>query len=572
MNWRAGAVARIFEQIADLTEISGVQPYKSHAYRRAARNIRRMGDHFDLLLEADDLEAISGVGPALASKAREIACTGRCEHLERLTEKVPLSVLDLLRVQGLGLKTVASIYRQLGIESLPELERAAREGRLRGISGLGEGRERAILESLNRRRDHAGLTLDWADGIAAALSESLASQQATAAVLPAGQLRRRSEMITQLELLVVLEPDASHEDLSLEELVWIRESRSARERSSPWPRQELILESDVVCHVHCVPQESAGKATIHLTGSGAHLERLAALGYRSGGAAEGASEEEIYRELDLPYIDPVLREDGEEVDAALAGELPRLVEADEIRGDLHCHTEWSDGEASVQEMVTAARRRGWDYLAITDHSHSLPMVQGLDAGGLKRQAEEINRVRKKCAGFCLLHGVETEITADGSLDLPDEALQELDVVIAAVHTGLGGSSERMTDRLVRAAAHPCVDIIAHPTGRLLSARHPETPDLERLLQVCRECGTAVEINSSPDRLDLPWRWVRRARDLGVSLVVNSDAHSAAGLGLIGYGVDCARKGWCSRVDLVNGLPGSGIREWLEKSRLRRGGR
>ncbi len=569
MNWKARAVAHVFEQIADLSEISGIEPHKSYAYRRAARNIRNVEERFDALLEEDDLQSIAGVGPALAIKALEIACTGRCEHLERLAEKVPISVLDLLQVQGLGLKTAALIHQELGVSTLDELEGAAREGRLRQVPGMGARRELGILNSLEKRRDHGGLTLDWADGIATSLAESLASHNAIEDAFPVGSLRRRSEMIGQLELLVVSGFDGCIEDLALEELLWIREVRPMPSPGrSPWLHFELLLESDVTCLVHCVPPEAAGEAMVCLTGSMAHVERLEALGYRCGEFPGGASEEEIYRGLGLPLIAPELREWGDEVDAALVGTLPRLVRPGDLRGDLHCHTEWSDGAASVQDMVTAAQQRGLQYLAITDHSHSLPVVRGLDAARLRKQAKEIRSVRKSNPGFCLLHGVEVEIGADGSLDLPDEVLHGLDVVIAAVHTGLRGSSEKMTHRLVRAARDPAVDIIAHPTGRLLSSRHPETPDLEKLLQVCRDSGTAVEINSSPDRLDLPWRWVRRARELGVALVVNSDAHSRDGLDMIRYGVDCARKGWCRAGDLLNGSPASEIRKRFT-SRLQR---
>ncbi len=561
MNWKAQAIAHVFDQIADLSEISGIEPHKSYAYRRAARNIRNVQGSFDRLLEEDGLQGIAGVGPALASKAREIICTGRCEHLERLTEKVPISILDLLQVEGLGLKTAALIHQTLGVSTLDELEGAAREGRLRQIPGMGARRELGILDSLQRKRDHGGMTLDWADGVAASLSESLASHEGIRDVFPVGSLRRRSETIGLLELLVVSQGDGSIEDLSLEELLWVREVRSTpSEARSSWPRLELVLESDEICLIHFVPPEAAGEAMVRLTGAPAHLERLEALGYRCGEVPGGASEEEIYLRLGLPPIAPELRELGDEVDAALEGTLPRLVNQGDLRGDLHCHTEWSDGAASIEDMVTAAQQRGWQYLAITDHSHSLPVVQGLDAAGLRKQAKEIRSVRKRHPGFCLLHGVEVEIGADGSLDLPDEVLLRLDVVVAAVHTGLRGSSEKTTHRLVRAAAHPAVDIIGHPTGRLLSSRHPETPDLEKLLQVCRDSGTAVEINSSPDRLDLPWRWVRRARELGVALVVNSDAHSRHGLGMIRYGVDCARKGWCSAGDLLNGSPASEIQK------------
>ncbi len=563
MNYEARNVARAFEDIASLLEIGGVDPYRAAAYRRGARGVLGEGDRLEELLEQDRLQSIRGIGPALAGKIREIVETGRCEYLERLAEEVPRSVLELLRIPGLGVRTTARIYQELGVSSLEELEEAAREKRLRRIRGIGARTETSILEGALKLRTHQpGLTLDWAHALAVLLREAVGSCSGVCDVFPVGELRRRAALVRCLEMIVVSEADVELDAGSLPGITAVRMPED--QDGGRWPRVDLQFDVGIAGRLHRVPPEEVGIASLLLTGSAAHLGELQTLGFDAEDAHRGVSEEEIYRCLGLDPVGPALRLGIGEVRASQKKELYPLVGMDDIRGDLHCHTTYSDGAASIEDMVVAARNLGWEYLAVTDHSASLRVAGGLDVDRLRQQGAEIRGLREKYPGFHLLRGTEVEIAGDGSLDFPDEVLEELDVVVACLHMGLDGSSERLTRRLVAAARHPSVHIIAHPTGRLLGLRQPEVPDLDLLLRVCSETGTALEINSNPDRLDLPYRWARRAREMGVLLAVNSDAHAGGDLDMIQYGVDWAQKAWCRPEHVINCWPPRRLMHWLRE--------
>ncbi len=561
MNYRAHAVALRFEQIADLMEIGGIESYKAPAYRRGARSIRKAGDRLHDLLAEDRLDELDGIGPALADKAREIVETGRCEQLERLTDRVPRSLLDLLNLEGLGIKTVYTLYHELNIESLQELEVAAREKRLRRLPGIGSRREQTILASIMRERERSkGITLDWADSVVQELIRRLQSLRGAASVLPVGAVRRRCELIDRVSVLVEMDND---EDLTPGTRLLSGVARAPLREGSrfQYPYWEMDLDIGIPVRIYRTPLSTAGSARVRLTGNAAHTRQLQAMGL--DGISDLPTEDEVYSRLEMTGIPPELREGRGEVELARAGEIPPLVQGYDLIGDLHCHSDWSDGNASIEEMVEGAIEFGLKYLAITDHSRSLQVAGGLDVQDLKRQGEEIARVQDSRPDFSILRGVEVDILSDGQLDLPDEVLDDMDVVVASLHSGRRQESGRLTERLIEAARHPSVDILGHPTARLLGVRETDTPNLREVLEVCAEADTAVEINAHPDRLDLPWYWLERARELDIPLAINSDAHSPDGFALLAYGVDCARKGGCERRHILNAEP---VPQWLDPVR------
>ncbi len=560
MNFRAQSVAMVFDQIADLMEIADIEPYKAAAYRRGARSIRRAGDRVDELLAEDRLQELEGIGPALADKAREIVETGGCEQLEQLTEEVPLSLLDLLRVEGLGVKTVSALYRQLGITTLSGLEEAAREKRLRRVAGIGSRREQKILtDIMHEHKRSKGLTLDWADAVCGELMHRLNALPGVKEVFVGGGLRRRCDLIDCVVLLVEVADNGRKLQLHEEVFSGLARGPMEKKERAGYSGWEFTLDIGIAARVYPVPSSSAGTARVRLTGSDSHVRQLCEGGL--GDLPPLPEEEDVYAGLDMQWISPELREGRGETDLARAGDLPALISREDLMGDLHCHSDWSDGNASIGEMVRAAEEWGLHYLAITDHSRSLTVAGGLDVDDLRRQGQQIEEVREEHPEFTLLHGVEVDILPDGELDLPGEILGELDLVIASLHSALRQDSQRLTERLVCAARHPHVHIIGHPTGRLLGVRETDAPDLQRVLEVCAEEKKAVEINAHPDRLDLPWPWMERARELGVPLAINSDAHSPENFSLLAYGVDCARKGGCERQHILNAKP---IHSWLER--------
>ncbi len=579
MSHRLKRVVQAFEDIADLMQISGTEPHKSYAYRTAARNLAR---HFDALegqWDEDRLQRIRGIGPALAEKAVDIAETGSCDYLDRLTDKVPFSVLQLLQIPGLGIKTASAIYQTLGVSSLSELQQAADSGKLQEIEGIGPRRQQQISQSAGALAS-AGrfMTLDTADSHSEYFGGLLGQVEGALRVHPVGKLRRRSEQISELKLLAVLDRSAEPDEWLSRALEAVKKDESVHsvrggEGGGCPPYMRFSLRRGMSVYVHAVPVQGEGAALLWLTGNEEHRSKLTRLAKDekpdalSGWREQlcGMDEAEIYDRFGLQFIPPQLRCGTDEVKAARRGLIPSLLRLDDLRGDLHCHTSWSDGAASIEKMVAAARRRGMDYLAITDHSPSLTVAGGLHEDKLRQQYQHIRRLAEELTDFCLFSGVEVDILPDGSLDYPDDVLEQLDVVIASIHSDLYAGEGKLTKRLLSACEHPQVDIIGHPTGRLLGVRDPEPPDLERLLSACKRTGTAVEINSSPDRLDLPWQWVKKAAKMGVKLVISSDAHSPSGFDLLSYGVDCASRGWCEPENILNTKKASDLMDLLKDS-------
>jgi len=554
-------VANLLRLIADMLEIKGEVIYKSLAYRKAADNIEALGRDINEVWRQGKLRDIPGVGQALEKKLSELLSTGRLGYFEDLQEQVPVGVVSLLSIPDVGPKTAKLLWEELGALSMADVERAAREGKLHSLPGLGVRSEQRILEgieSLYRRTTRIPLGVAWP--VARELVASLRQALGIETVEPVGSLRRMKDTVGDIDLL------AAHEEPEQVTATFTRLPQVAEVVSYGPTRATVILHNGLQVDLRALRLERYGSLLQYFTGSKDHNVALRTLALKKGlslseyGFKHGEqevlcpAEEDVYQVLDLAWIPPELREDRGELQAAQQDALPKLVQWTDIRGDLHAHSNWSDAAATLSEMADAAQGLGYDYLVISDHTHGLGVANGLDVSRLRQQRVEIERLNKGFSGFRLLQGAEVEIRGDGDLDYPDEVLQELDVVIASIHTGLRQDKETITARVVRAMLNPYVDIIGHPSGRLLGQREATNVDLDRVLQVAAETGTILEVNAMPNRLDLDDVHIRRAVQLGVALCINSDAHSTGGLEVMEYGVATARRGWAEARHIVNALP------------------
>jgi len=566
-------VAAIFAEMADILDIQGESYHRVMAYRRAAENISTLGRPLEEIWRAGELEAIPGIGRTLAAKIDELMRTGRLQAYEKLKAQVPEGVVAMLQIPDVGPRKAALFWRELGITSVEELEEAAKEGKLRDLPGMGVRSEQKVLEgiqALKRRtgRIPLGIAWDLAQSMLAALQEVPGVVQAA----PAGSLRRMRETVGDLDLLVAAEDPGPV-------MARFRELPQVAEVLLSGPTKTSIRTHDgFQVDLRVLEPARWGTALQYFTGSKAHNIRLRGLALDRGLSLSEyalkredgteilcATEEEVYAALGLPWIPPELREDRGEIEAALEGRLPDLVELADLQGDLQFHTTWSDGHASLLEMAEAARARGLKYGLVTDHSRGLGVARGVGPEELRRQRAEIEEVNRKLGGtFRVLAGVEVEVRADGSLDLPDEVLAKLDLVVAAVHSGLRQGREQVTARAVAAIRNPHVDILAHPTGRLIGRREGADLDMEAVLQAAAETGTAIEINGHPLRLDLNDVHVRRAIELGVTLVINSDAHDPGGFDVLRFGVSTARRGWATAADVLNTRSVEEVLAWARR--------
>lgn len=554
-------VAGLLEAIAAALELKPGNQFRVRAYQEAARNVSFLQEDIAELWRQGRLTEIRGVGPSIAEKIAEYLATGRSTYLEQICD-FPPAILELTKVPGIGPRKARLLHQKLGILTLDDLEQAARQHKLCGIRGLGEKTEENILKELARltrrsRRMLLGTVWPLADRIAAELRQSPAVYQAE----PAGSIRRRVETIGDIDILVAADdPVAVREHL--------RSLPDTREILAVGPTKITFLTpDDFQVDIRIVPPDTWGAALQYFTGSKAHnialRERAIKMGLKlseygvfeseTGRRVGGRTEEEVYDLLGLEWIPPELREMRGEIEAAEAGRLPNLIEMADVRGDFHVHSKYSDGEDTLEAMATAARDRGYEYVAITDHSAGLGIAQGLDAEKARRQWDEIAALNQKLAPFRILRGVELEIRASGELDLPDEILKEFDFVTASLHTGTRQDAAKLTQRLIAALASPHVRVLNHPSGRLLGRRPAYEFDLEAVLEAARRYGKAVEIDGAIDRMDLDDVGARRARDMGVKLSLSSDAHSVAGLASMRLAVAIARRAWCEPKDVLNTL-------------------
>lgn len=570
MTVQNAEIADRFEQLAGLLELEGANAFRVRAYRNAARFIRGHSRSLaELLDEEADLAELPGIGKDLAGKIATLVRTGRLPLLEQLTARVPAPLLAMTRIEGLGPKRAQALYRALKVRSLEDLARAARSGRIREIPGFGVRTEQLIAERAARAAtSERRLRLADAEQVARPLVEYLRRLGGVRQVEVAGSFRRRRETVGDLDVLVGARRGAKVMDhiVRYQEVVEVQAQGTTR--------ATLRLRNDLQVDVRVVPVATFGAALHYFTGSKAHniaVRRLAmARGlklneyglFRGEQRIGGRTEAEVFKAVGLPVIPPELREDRGEIQAARRKRLPRLVQLEDIRGDLHCHSRATDGRDTIEAMARAAAARGYEYLSINDHSRHVKVAHGLDRRRLLEQVRAIDRLNARLDGIVILKSVEVDILDDGRLDLPDSVLQELDFTVCAIHYGFGYTRARQTDRILRAMDNPHFSILAHPTGRLINAREPYEIDLERVLEGARERGRIMELNAQPDRLDLDDRACRLAKEIGVKVAISTDAHRVADLDLMRFGLDQGRRGWLEAADVVNTRPLAELRRLL----------
>jgi DNA polymerase (family 10) len=560
-------IARVLDEVADLIEVSEDNFFRVRAYRNAARTIRDHPAPLDRM-DPKEIRALPGIGADMAAKIHSLIQTGDFDVHRGLTTKIPPGLIELLRLPSLGPKRVRLLNERLRIRNLEDLRKAIESGALRTVRGFGPKIAHQLTQALagGVSEIKPRLMLAEAAQTAEALLKYLGGCAAVEHVEVAGSFRRRKETVGDLDVLV-LSTDAAAVMDHLVRFDGIREVLGRGDTKS-----SVLMGGDLQVDLRVVPRESYGAAMVYFTGSQAHCVHLRRIAqsrglllneyglFRSGQRVAGAAEEDVYKALGLPLIPPELREDRGEIDAAADGRLPHLLRREDLRGDLHSHSTYTDGRATIEQMAQRARAGGLEYLAITDHSQRVAMAHGLDPVRLREQWRELEQVQKGLPGITLLRGIEVDILEDGSLDLPDDVLAQLDWVVASVHYKLGQSSEQMTRRLTNAIRNPHVDVIGHPSGRLLTGRDPSTFDLDEVLRVAREEGCALEVNSQLERLDLNDAACLKAKHAGVKLVVSSDSHHPRDFAMLRCGVDQARRGWIEPSDVLNTRPLEQLRQ------------
>jgi DNA polymerase (family 10) len=586
-------IAHLLSKYADLLEIQGEGRFRVLAYRNAARTIESLSQPVtQLIAEGKDLKTLKlpGIGERMAEHIEEIVKTGTLQALKVLRKQIPATLDELLEVEGLGPKRTKQLYETLGISSVKQLEQAIASGKVESLPGFGKKSVEKIRQAIQNlaKRPKRFKLLD-ADQLVRSLIEYLREGGNIEQLEVAGSYRRRMETVGDIDILAASD-----------------NAKPVMQRFQTYPEVErviaagttrgtVILRSGLQIDLRILPQRSYGAALHYFTGSKAHNIAVRTLGVERGlriseygifrvpkgkkaeevGIEEGeriggATEEDVFRSVDLDWVPPELREDRGEIQAAEKHKLPDLIALDDIRGDLHLHSKWTDGNSTILEMVRACKERGYQYCAITDHSKAVRVAGGLNAEGFKRQREEIEQAREKVPGITVFTGCEVDILPDGSLDLPDDLLDKLEVVVAAVHSKMDMPQSEMTKRVLKALAQPAVNILAHPTGRLINQREPFAIDLERIFHAAKEHDMAVELNAQPDRLDLNDRHLLRAREIGVKIAISTDAHSTGQLQFMSYGIGQARRGWLEKRHVLNAMTRTQLEIWLKRRRQRFG--
>lgn len=556
-------IAFIFSDIADILEIKGENFFKVRAYRKAAHVISNLQYDLDEIAKEGRLEEIQGIGKALAGKIQEILSTGTCRLYENLKKEFPKDLVAMLRIPGIGAKKIKTIYDALHISSIEELEQAAKSHRLRALPGMGVKTEQAILKGINMIKGETGqILLSTGLAIAEGMVSMLKTLPEVEEIELVGSIRRRKELINDIDILVSSNrPDDIIKDFlrlpGINKILAIDSTQAS-----------VRLEIGIKVDLQVVEPRLFHCALQYFTGSREHNMKLKGIFHQKGfkldknGIVEEkskkvfypGSETNVYEFLNMPYIPPELREDRGELEAAMNGRLPTLLEQKDIKGDLHIHTNWSDGIDSIEDIALAAKAMGYKYIAITDHSKSLKIAKGLDEKRLMEQMEIIKKLNSEMEDLRIFCGIEVDILSEGIIDFDDEILSKLDIVIASIHSGFKQDCEKLTKRIIAACENPHVDIIAHPTGRLLGKRGPYDVNMDLILEAAARTNTILEINSSPDRLDLSDTMARRAKDMGVKIAINTDAHEKEGLKDMRFGVWNARRAWLEKGDVINTRP------------------
>ncbi|HXU94303.1 MAG TPA: DNA polymerase/3'-5' exonuclease PolX [Gallionella sp.] len=566
-------IAAIFTEIADLLEIEGANPFRIRAYRNAALTIGTLPrEAGELVQQGDDLTRLPGIGEDLSAKIREIVTTGRCSQLERLHKELPAAVTELLHIPGIGPKRVKTLYHDLDIQTVEQLYRAAHDGRIRELPGFGEKTEQNILQAVEAhvslaRRFKLAVTAQYADALRGYLLKVPGVDQVTVA----GSFRRMRETVGDIDILVTASPNSQvmQRFTAYEEVADVL--------SSGETRASVVLKSGLQVDLRVVEKECYGAALHYFTGSKAHniaIRRIAQKAglkvneygvFRGTKRIAGDTEESVFKSVGLPFIPPELRENRGEIEAAREGRLPKLVKLADLRGDLHAHSKATDGHDTLRDMAQAARDMGFEYLAVTEHSQRLTVAHGFDPQRLMRQCDEIDALNAELKGITLLKGIEVDILEDGKLDLPDDVLGRLDLVVGAVHSKFDLSRAKQTERILRAMEHPHFTLLAHPTGRLIEQRAPYDVDMARIIRQAAQRGCFLELNAHPERLDLLDTQCQMAKEEGVLVSIDSDAHSVLDFANLRYGVGQARRGWLEKRDVLNTRPLKELRPLLKKT-------
>ena len=557
-----GEVAELLYNIGELLELKGENPFKIRAYSKAARAVENLNADIEEISAKKELQAIPGIGAAIAKKIEEYLRTGKLAYYEKLSNEIPRGLKELLKVPGIGPKTIQIVYQKAGITDMDSLEKAAESHKLRGLLGFGETKEENIIKAIKRYRERSDrIPLGKAYLIVDEISHFLQPYLTTGKLVPAGSIRRGKDTVGDIDLLAIHDKSA---DLIN---AFVGMPPVAQVLGKGTTKASIVTKEGVQVDLRILEARSFGTSLQYFTGSKEHNVKLRNLAQQrsyklseyeledvnSGEKIYCFKEEELYRRLGLQFIPPELREDAGEIEAALEGALPNLLSLQDLRGDLHVHTNWSDGKNSIEDMAKAAKNRGYSYIGITDHSKSLGIAKGLSEERLLKQIDEIHKLNGKLDDFTVFAGIEVDIRADATLDFPDRILENCDFVVAAVHSAQQQDERTMTGRIIKAMENPHVDILAHPSGRLIGEREAYMVDMDAVLEAARRTGTILEINAFPSRLDLIDVYVRRAKNMGIRIAIGTDAHSSGQLDLMKFGVTVARRGWLEKKDVINTL-------------------
>lgn len=573
-------VAEIFKNIASILEIKDENPFRIRAYEKAAQVIKNLTSDLEKLSREDRLTGLPGVGKDLALKIKEILKTGTLKQYEKLKKEIPQGLIDMLATPGLGPKTVRLLSEKLKIKDMPTLKKKLKAGEVSGLPGMKEKTIQNILRGIALIEKGAErMTLNVADGTANEIISSLKRLKEVEEISPAGSLRRRKDAVRDIDILIT----SAKPQFIIDKFTTLEQVKSIIGEGAT--KASILTTRGLQVDLRVVKEKSYGAALLYFTGSRAHSIKLRKMAQQKkwkineyglfsasaqGRCASGAkgtkqiaglTEKEIYAKLKLSFIPPELREDSGEIEAAMAGKLPQLIGYNDIKGDLHVHSNKSDGVYSAEQMAQAAQMKGYKYIAITDHSRSLKIAGGLSIRDLKKQKQEIRKLNKKFSNFTILIGSEVDIKDDGSLDYPDSMLKELDIVICAIHTGFKQSKEKITRRIVKAMQNKYSTLIAHPSGRLIGTRDAYELDYDEIFKAALDTNTFLEINAHPLRLDLTDIWSRQAKERGIKMIINTDAHTTEHLDYMKYGIAAARRGWLEKKDVLNTLP---LKELLKK--------
>ena len=566
-------IAAVFEEIADFLEIEGENPFRIRAYRNAARTVAGLGEELkDMVADGEDLTKLSGIGKELAAKIHEILETGTAKALIKLQQRIPKTVVEMLKLPNLGPKRVRILYQDLKIKNLKQLSLAARKGRIRALEGFGEKTEKAIFEAIEARaQKEKRFKIAVVKPTVDSLIDFLKKVSGVIDVVVAGSYRRSRETVGDLDILVTARKSSPVMKR------FVEHDEVAKVLSRGATRSSVVLRSGMQVDVRLVAQSSFGAALQYFTGSKDHNIAIRRLGQQRGlkineygvfrfeKQVAGRTEASVYKTLDLPYIPPELRENRGEIEAAAEHRLPQLVELKDLKGDLHLHTYATDGRNSIEEMALAAKKHGLNYIAVTEHSDRLKVAGGLDPPRLMEQIDEIDHLNNRLKGIRILKGLEVEILEDGSLDLPDAVLARLDLVVGTVHSYFNLSLEKQTERILRAMDHRYFSMLAHPTGRLIDEREPYAVDMIKIIHNARDRGCFLELNSNPRRLDLYDIYCQVAKSEGVLVSINSDAHSIYDFNYLRLGIGQARRGWLEKDDVLNTRSLAQLRKLLKQT-------